>query len=209
MTPTGPCVEPIETPSSPLHPWCFSVLTAVYPSWAWGVQTGKIACWAAKSTVPSTYYVPDTSDTEATKTSNSYLLPARNLKAVVKEILNAYIYRSVQWWAELSSRSYRAWGSMKEQIALLLGVQGRHTWVGSERMCKSWVKEVYREKGSLGVWTSSVVQNCGLVLCKAETAGDKPGEANRDLCGWFSSVHFGNSRPWEGNTYPALESQLR
>lgn len=36
-----------------------------------------------------------------------------------------------------------------------------------------------------------MVQNYGLVLCEAETAGDKAGEISRDLCGWFSSVHVG------------------
>lgn len=46
--------------------------------------------------------MPDTLDTEATMTSNRCLLPPRNLKAVVKEILNTCIYRSVKSQAELS-----------------------------------------------------------------------------------------------------------
>lgn len=57
----------------------------------------KMSCWAIKSTLPSTHCASGTLDTEATKTKKRWLLPARNLNAVMKEILNACIYHSVKW----------------------------------------------------------------------------------------------------------------
>lgn len=43
-------------------------------------------------------------------------------------------------------------------------------------MCKSWDKEVYREKGQPGL---VVVQNYGLVRCEAGPVGGEVGEVNR------------------------------
>lgn len=55
-------------------------------------------------------------------------------------------------------------------------------------------------RGSLGVWTTSVVQNYGLCTVRLEV-GNKAGEVSRDLCGWLSNGHFGDLGPWEGNAH--------
>lgn len=76
-------------------------------------------------------------------------------------------------------------------------------------MCKSWVKEVYGEKGQPGCVEDLNGSELWPVRWKAGTAGDKAGEVNRDLCGRFSNVHAGDCGLWKGNTYPNLKPQLR